>query len=164
MAVGWPFHLSLRLRAPVVTMIYSGKTSDYIRGQFEAQVVAPSTILISWIGNNNYDDPPRVLADVAALVTGRSRFLVLGLVNGDVEDSRKGQAGYNHILDCNRRLADVYRERFIDIRAELIARAPTEHGLPPACFRVDEIHLNRRGKRLVANIVYRRMQALGWTT
>jgi lysophospholipase L1-like esterase len=63
----------------------------------------------------------------------------------------------------NRRLANAYGERFIDIRAELIARGSTEHDLPPACFRVDEVHLNRRGKRLVARIVYRRMQALGWT-
>jgi hypothetical protein len=164
MAVEWPFYLSLRLRAPVEVMSYSGKTSDYIRAQFETHIIDSTTILISWIGNNNYHDPSRVLADVAALVAGRPHFLVLGLVNGDVEDSRRGEAGYNHILDCNRRLADVYRERFIDIRAELIARAATEHDLPPACFRADEIHLNRRGNRLVSGIVYRRMQELGWIT
>jgi hypothetical protein len=164
MAAGWPFYLSLCLRAPVRIMSYGGKTSDYIRDQFETHAVDPSTILISWTGNNNYDDPSRVLADIAALVAGRPRFLVLGLVNGDVEDSRRGQAGYDHIIDCNRRLADTYGERFIDIRAELIARGPTAHDLPPACFRVDDVHLNRRGNRLVADIVYRRMQSLGWTT
>jgi hypothetical protein len=163
MAAGWPFYLSLRLRAPVEILSYGGKTSDYIRAQFENHIVDPNTILISWIGNNNYRDPSRVLADIAALVSGRSHFLVLGLVNGDVEDSRKGQAGYDQIIDCNRRLADAYKERFIDIRAELIARGSTEHGLPPASFRTDEIHLNRRGKRLVADIVYRRMQSLSWT-
>ncbi len=145
-------------------MIYSGETSDYIRAQFEIHTVDPSTILIIWIGNNNYHEPRQVLADIAALAAGRSRFLSLGLVNGDVEDSRKGQDGYDHIIDCNRRLADAYGDRFIDVRAELIARALTEHDLPPACFRMDEIHLNRRGNRLVASLVYRRMQALGWIT
>ncbi len=164
MAAGWPFYLSLRLRAPVGILSYGGKTSDYIRAQFENQRVDPSTILISWTGNNNYDDPSQVLADIAALVGGRSRFLVLGLVNADIEDSRQGQAGYDHIVDCNRRLADAYGERFIDIRAELIARGSTEHDLPPACFRWDDIHLNGRGQRLVAGLVYRRMRSLGWTT
>ncbi len=46
MAAGWPFYLSLRLRAPVEILSYGGKTSDYIRDQFEAQPVDPSTILI----------------------------------------------------------------------------------------------------------------------
>ncbi len=164
MAAGWPLYLSLHLRAPVEIMCYGGKTSDEIRAQFETQRVDPRTILISWIGNNNYHDPSRVLADIAALAAGHSHCLVLGLVNGDVVDSRRGQAGYDHIIACNRRLADAYGERFIDIRAELIARGPTEHDLPPASFRYDEIHLNGRGQRIVANIVYRRMQSLGWTT
>ncbi len=56
MAAGWPFYLSLRLRAPVEIMSYGGKTSDYIRAQFESQRADPSTILVSWTGNNNYHD------------------------------------------------------------------------------------------------------------
>ncbi|TIN80693.1 SGNH/GDSL hydrolase family protein [Mesorhizobium sp.] len=161
---GYTFFLSYMLGRDVTGLGVGGQKSDQILERYRARQV-PGGILAVWAGNNNFDDPERVEADVDAIAVlhgNPGKLLVLGLVNGDYPGRRIGEAGYQKIVDYNSRQAARFGEHFLDIRAALIARVGGNNpdDILPAKIRKDKIHLNMWGNWLVARLVYSRLKQL----
>lgn len=144
---------------------FGGKTSDQILEHYR-EIPSAKGVLVVWAGNNNFDDPDGVEADVdtiAALHGDSAKLLVLGLVNGDYPGRRLGEAGYQKISDYNARQAAKFSDHFLDIRTALISRVGGRNpeDVLPASIRKDKIHLSYRGYWLAARIVYTRLKYLG---
>ncbi|PAQ00896.1 SGNH/GDSL hydrolase family protein [Mesorhizobium mediterraneum] len=165
---GYPHFLSFLLGKEVNRLGFGGQASDYI---LERYCDGPRSdgVLIVWAGNNNFDDPEKVEADVAAIAAMHDdpgKLLVLGLVNGDYPGRRRGEAGYQQIVDYNERQASRLGDHFLDIRSALINRigGQNQSDVIPDSIRRDKIHLNIRGNWLVAQMVYARLKRLGLAT
>lgn len=118
-------------------------------------------LVIIWSGNNNYQHPEDVKADIAAMVAhlpSPKRFLILSVVNGDEFWVWKngGQTPYPTMIQLNSDLAATYPNNFLDIRAlEVAAYNPGNaqdvidfgHDVPPSTFRAQDFH-----GRLMTNI------------
>ncbi|MER8427841.1 SGNH/GDSL hydrolase family protein [Mesorhizobium sp. M1403] len=164
----YPHFLSYLLRTEVNRLGFGGKTSEFILERY-SEIPAEGGILIAWAGNNNFDDPEKVEADVDAIASlhgDSAKLLVIGLVNGDYPGRRFGEAGYQKIVDYNARQVGRFDDHFLDIRAALIARVGghNPHDVLPKSIRKDKIHFNYRGNWLVARIVYSRLRLLGLAT
>ncbi len=125
--------------------------------------------VIFWIGRNNYSDPTKVKADLAAMVSvlGHNRFMVLSVLNSSTEVI--GSASHNTIIALNNDLAAVYPNNFVDVRSILIASRNTSNSqdnvdftndVIPASLRIDSIHLNDAGYATVAKIIFANISIL----
>ncbi len=116
-----------------------------------------------WCGRNNPGSD--ALRDIDALTRRlteadpSARFLVLGIVNSELEP--RGTAAHAEIDALNGYLQRSYGERFVELRSLLIAEGD-ETDIPHASFRLDIIHLNEAGDRVVADAVLDRLRALDW--
>lgn len=145
-AASYPRVLSKLLGVPTINRGVGGQTSREILARYQPDGAA----VVFWMGNNNYYEPDQVLRDVAAAVKravdAGQDYRVVGLVNGDFPDRRRGGEGYAQILACNAELRRLYASRFVDMRAALWRAAETgEADVIPRALRVDDIHLNRTG-------------------
>jgi len=141
----------------------------------------PDTQYRSWtsiigIGRNNVGDLTGILADTAAAVSclTHDHYLIVGVTNGSTEAS--GSAGYNNVVALNRALAEIYGDRFIDIRGYLINRGLADAGLTPTSqdntdlasdivptsLRSDTLHLNAVANPLIKNLVVNRLNYKGF--
>ncbi|MES0030002.1 SGNH/GDSL hydrolase family protein [Mesorhizobium sp. M0040] len=149
----------------VTRLGFGWKTSDHILARYR-ESPEKDGILVAWAGNNNFDDPERVEADVdaiAALHGDSTKLLVSGLANGDYPGRRFGESGYKKIIDYNAKQADRFGDHFLDIRAVLIAQVASRNpgDILPEKIRKDKIHLNYGGNWRAAGIVYSRLKQLG---
>ena len=94
------------------------------------------------------------------------RYIIIGLTTGD-NDSRG---------ELSQKMAEHFGSNYIDMRTELVQRGPElagvgrwadeayyfEKGLVMGYLKSDDIHLNEYGYRAVGEIVYERMEALGY--
>lgn len=167
----YPAPLSMMLGRSVQRRSYGGKTSDFIVGQYSTdESLRSSKTVVLWAGNNNYFEPDSVAGDIAKFhrLASDKRVLVVGLINGNFPDRRKGESGYNSIVAANETLRSAYGERFFDIRPILNARtsvgdeADQHADVLPRSLRVDDIHFNRRANLLVASLIYQKLRDLGW--
>lgn len=143
-----------------------------IGGQTSTQIAARETVdtahrswpTIIWAGDNNYNDPPTVEADVASMVShlGHHNYLVLSLLNGDYPDRYIGQPGYNDIVSINDSFSAAYGSHYVDLRTYLVSKYDPnnpqdviDHGndIIPSSLRSDQIHLNDAGYLLVAKYI-----------
>lgn len=142
-----------------------GETSTQIATRMLADTVHQSWPTIIWAGNNNYNDPPTVEADVANMVAHltTSNYVVLSLINGDFPDRYIGQSGYNSIIQINTALAATYGSHYLDVRTYLVSlydpgnpQDVIDHGndIVPSSIRFDSIHLNDTGYADLANYIY----------
>jgi lysophospholipase L1-like esterase len=158
----------------VVNQGVSSETSTDVLARINATTNHRSSVAVFWMGNNNYSDPDTVLADIASAVftLSTSRYVILGLVNGDYADRVAGQPGYDNIVAINTALAASYPDNYVDIRSYLIdnydptnATDVNDHDVKdclPSSIRVDEIHLTEYGYSLVARRVRQFIKAKGW--
>lgn len=131
--------------------------------------LSTSTVII-WAGRNDVpgNDPWRVIGGIDQMLelTDGEHFLVLAVTNGASEP--RGTAGYETIAAINSQLAEIYGDRFIDIRASLVSSAASDEiaalrdDVIPASLLADDLHLNDEGYRIVANLVLGRLNRLGW--
>jgi hypothetical protein len=148
------------------TFGFGGETSTQIRDRMLADTVHVGDFAVIWVGRNNYDQTNVVIADIAAMVghLTTSNFLIIGVTNGSYGGYEiRGGEGWTFITQLNSQLSDIYGDRFIDIRAELIARydpsSPQDvidfnNDTVPTSLRYDAAHLNTRGYGVVAETVY----------
>ena len=121
---------------------------------------------VLWMGNNNFEAPDRVKADISAAVQHlreRNRpFLVFTLLNGNYPERWKGGTGYKCFTETGDWITSTFPHNSFDVRSFLISQYnPTnaadmvdhEHDCLPASLRVDNIHLNTRANQLVARKV-----------
>jgi hypothetical protein len=125
-------------------------------------------LTIIWAGRNNYRDAERVKADIAEMVASlppTSRYLVLGIINGNYQQEFKGGRDYVVIQQLNAELAAIYGSRFLPIRERILSHAPfinredLQRDYIPSSLRTDDIHLNRMGYSLVATEVAKSINA-----
>jgi lysophospholipase L1-like esterase len=152
-----------------------GETSGQIRDRFlaRAKPSGPEAVVI-WAGRNNAYQPEEVERDIASMVSSlnpSSRYLVLGIVNADVENERQGGVSYARITELNTRLAKVYGPRYVPVREALLAAANRrfaedvrcfDEDIVPASLRSDSLHLNDVGQAVVAESVQAAMVANRW--
>jgi hypothetical protein len=121
---------------------------------------------VLWMGNNNYSEPERVKADISTAVRHlqeqKRPFLVLTLLNGNYPQRCKGAPHYRYFIETNAWITSTFPNNSFDVRSFLIRQYdPTnaqdvidhEHDVLPSSLRVDNIHLNARAQRLVAEKV-----------
>ncbi|RDE09150.1 SGNH/GDSL hydrolase family protein [Pelagibacterium lacus] len=120
-----------------------------------------------WAGRNNFIASEAVKADIAAMVghLGHGRYLVAGILNGATE--KIGTPEHAAITALNVDLAQIHGERFVDLRAMLIAAghpvtdaADIADDVVPASFRSGNLHLNDAGYHHVATAMVARTMAL----
>jgi lysophospholipase L1-like esterase len=145
----------------------------------KARVLAGTPILLSgttviWIGINNSFQRQVVLDDIAAMVAflGHTRYLVVGLCNGNNAPEYTGGDAWNDITWVNSGLSPVYGSRFVDIMTPLVAAGgpsgsnpdPTSfaNGVPPSGLRFDNRHFNDAGYAIIANLIKTKITANGW--
>jgi len=135
-------------------------------------------IQVIWVGRNNILNPADVIRDVAAMVAHLTpyvkRYIVMGVTNGTNEPF--GSANYNAVIAINQQLADIYGERFLDIRRYLIDQAQADLGqtptpedltaisedrIPPQ-LHIDSIHFTTAGYTAVGNRTVTKLTGLGW--
>ncbi|MCG5278414.1 SGNH/GDSL hydrolase family protein [Providencia rettgeri] len=135
---------------------------------------------IFWIGRNNqfWNNPEPIFRDIAAMINylnvSLKRSIVISLCNTAAEP--KGSSRYNAMLDINSRLAQVYGDKFIDVRTYLITKGLSDAGIAPTTqdvtdisndiiptsLRSDDTHLNATGYALVGKYIAKQLKNKGW--
>lgn len=149
-----------------------------IGGQTGSQILArmleaddlPDRLVIIWAGRNDVNgaNVEAIVDNVARMValTDGEHYLVLSLTNGQSEP--RGARNYQTIVAVNIRLAEIYGDRFVDVRSALAAVAdPTDTAAADgdyiaAMLRSDDIHFNDIGYQIVADAVLTQIEAFGW--
>jgi lysophospholipase L1-like esterase len=150
------------------------ETSTQIKHRMLARAAGlDKGVTIIWAGHN-YEDSEVVQANVAAMVTSlpvSARYLVLGIVNGDVPEEARGQSKYELITELNGRLASTYGDRYLPVREYLISMFNPHdvhdiddkaRDIVPASLRTDPRHLNNTGYALVAAYIVQNLVIRGW--
>lgn len=154
----------------------SGETSAQIAARMLARPPSPRPErAVIWAGrNDDFGDPSateRNIGDMVASLPAGSRFLVLGIPNGDTRRERRGGDRYEAIRALNERLRARYGGSYVPIREILVAQArpgdaedqdAAEADVVPPSLRADALHLNDRGQAVVAYAVEQAMRAAGW--
>lgn len=143
------------------------------------------SVNVLWVGRNNYytgrpdgelDDANTEIKDayarmIASLVPYRPRYLIIGICNQDRSDEYAGTARHTKMLELNESLADLYQDRFIDVRAHLVnaydSGDPDDvidfgNDVPPGTLRDGDLHLNDAGNDIVAQLILARLNLKGW--
>ncbi len=169
-AGGTPWTVQFQALSGVQTYTFGfgGETSTQIRDRMLAARTRAGDFTVIWVGRNNYDQTDVVVADIAAMVAHlpTTEFLILGVTNGSYGGYEvQGGEGWTFITRLNARLGEIYGERFIDIRSELVARYDPNsrqdeldyrNDTVPTSLRSDAAHLNTQGYGVVAEVVYQR--------
>ncbi len=145
---GWTF-----TRTDAGPMMEVGAEAPFVPAQ--AAALRSHTAWI-WAGRNNFTDPARVKADIAAMTgfLGHERFLVGAILPG----ANDMGSGLQTIRTLNADLAAAYGARFVDLVAALQAAGNGSDGDNidiaaghiPRSLRSDAIHLNDAGYAVVA--------------
>ena len=129
-------------------------------------------VSVIWAGRNDVstgqttqtvDNVARMAARIDA-----GRFIVLSITNSVGEE--RGTPGYATVTALNRALAARFPHNFIDIRSAVIAHANMsdadqrnrEADVVPVSLRIDNLHLNAEGYRVVADQVAGFVSRRGW--
>lgn len=136
-----------------VNLGIGGETSGEIRRRFLRMAGYHGRPIVVWAGRNNYADGEAVIEDIAAILAAAAdpRFLVLAVPPGAYPGEQPGEAGWAQIKALNAALATRFGSRFID-----------PNGRIDGGQRLDQIHLNRVGHKLVADAVTEAISRAGW--
>lgn len=133
--------------------------------------------VIIWAGNNDFrpEFRPQIDGNVTRMVdflkTQDKRFFVIGMAIADYSDRHKGTPYYSDIMALHQKWRERWPDNFIDITPVLQRHYdpnnPTDvqnllDGCTPSSLRVDNIHLNDAGWRIVANHIYELLKQRGW--
>ena len=132
---------------------------------------------IIWAGNNDYTSEyrPEVDGNVTRMVEflkpQDKRFIVIGMAIAAYSDRLKGTPYYADTMALHKKWRERWPNNFIDITPVLQRHYdpnnPTDvqnllDGCTPSSLRIDQIHLNDTGKKIVADTVYNFMIQRGW--
>lgn len=129
-------------------------------------------VSVIWAGRNDVSAGQTTqTVDNIARMTARidaGRFIVLSIPNS--ADEKRGTPGYATVTALNRALAARFPHNFIDVRSALVAHANTDDAdqrnrhadVVPVSLRVDNLHLNADGYRIVAEQVAGFVNQRGW--
>jgi lysophospholipase L1-like esterase len=125
-----------------------GETSTQIKTRFDAEPARHGDVTIIWAGHN---DPTGTTAvdNIAAMVAtlGHTRYAIVGLAfPSNHPDFTDGSA-------VNSTLSATYGSRYVDVTTALTAVAGGDTTW--ASFRVDALHLNAQGNKVVAAAIAR---------
>ncbi len=144
-----------------------GETSTQIKNRLVAETASYSKSVIIWAGRNNYTDPTTVKADIATMIStiGHTRYLVVGIINGDYATEYINQPGWSTIQQLNADLKALYGKKFIDIRPYLVSLHDNSaqdlidfaNDIVPTSLRSDNLHLNTAGYAKVAEYINQRL-------
>lgn len=171
----WPALLEGVFHRKTVNEGVPSQSSSQIKARMLARQKGsgPETAII-WAGRNNAFHPDIVISDIAEMVASLnpgSKYLVLGIFNGDFPDEQRGESRYQGVIKINAALKDTYGNRFVPLREILLSkgnvRFPEDaenlrYDVVPKSVRIDQIHLNDRGHAIVAGAVDDAFAALGW--
>lgn len=129
--------------------------------------------VIIWIGTNDFLKDEETLNNIGKITSSihSGKFLVLSVINKSTET--RGTATYNTIQNINKRLAEKYKDKFVDIRSILIKNynpslqndtSDFNNDIPPNSLRLDDIHLNEKGNALVAKIIKDKLEEEKWVS
>lgn len=78
-----------------------------------------------WAGRNNASDGPQVESDVAAMVSAvqanTNCYLVMSILNGELDGPRGHSTAYDDIISLNNYEAATYGSHYLDVRSAVIA-------------------------------------------
>ena len=155
-----------------------GQTSTQVATRFFAEPSLRGEFTVIWVGRNNYSDPNRIKSDIARMVSSLTtqNYLILGITNGDFggyESIGAAGIGYKFITGINNDLKAIYGSHFIDIRRILVNahnsrllkdKSDFARDIVPSSLRVDNIHLNAAGNKIVANNIFTAYTTMNITT
>ena len=141
-----------------MTPVYSASTQMY-----------ENYVNIIFMGENGaYSSADDLVAQHQQFINARglTRYIIIGITTGDNES--RGE--------ISQKMAEYFGNHYIDMRTELVQRGPELAGLERSVndwynletgrvmeyLMSDDIHLNGYGYRAVGEIVYERMEALGY--
>lgn len=132
---------------------------------------------VIWAGNNDDKDGfrPQIDGNVTRMVdflkTQEKRFFVIGMAIADYSDRLKGTPYYSDTMALHQKWRERWPDNFIDITPVLQRHYDPNNpmdvqnlldGCTPSSLRVDNIHLNDAGWRIVANHIYELLKQRGW--
>lgn len=126
-------------------------------------------VSVIWAGRNNIKtmDDEAALVDIAAMVdlAEDGKFLVLSVINAASEPG--GTPSQEWVRSLNDRLAAQYGNRYLDVLTPLIhsgvgGEDEEAADIIPRALRIDDLHLNAEGYRIVAETVSEKLMALGY--
>lgn len=133
--------------------------------------------VIFWAGNNDYQPEfrPQIDGNVTRMVdflkTQEKRFFVIGMAIADYSDRHKGTPYYSDITALHQKWRERWPDNFIDITPVLQRHYDPDNltdvqnlknGCTPSTLRVDPIHLNDAGNRIVAKHIHDLLIQRGW--
>ena len=144
-----------------------------------------SLVQVIWSGRNDKTSPGWASGDVEANVramvdriikSGNSKFVVMGVTNGQYASEYEGGLDYISLVDLNRTLTASYPDNFFDARRFLIDRGLATAGITPTSqddididndtvpdsLRVDAIHINSQAYTVLAAAIYNFINTKGW--
>ena len=156
--------IAYAFRIPTVNHGIAGETSAQIARRMLARPVSgKSENVVIWAGrNDDLGDVETTIHNVSQMIGSLapgSRYLVLGVINGDIVRERRGGDHYAKIGILNAALQRLSGSHFIAIREILIAHADAtdladieavEDDVVPSSLRSDHLHLNDEGVAIVA--------------
>ena len=170
-AGGYTAFLSQLTKKEVSNFGIPGETSTQIMNRFLKNDEHEKDEIVIWAGRNNYSKTEIIKSDIAKMVQKikHKRYLILSLINGNYgKYERKGEEGYQSFTKINSYLEETYGNHYFDVRSYLIAHhlktdqdlEDVKNDIVPSSLRVDGIHLNDKGYRLVATGVYERLREI----
>lgn len=161
--VPYPTALQSQTFFSVTNKGYPSESSTQIKDRMLSEPSNYSKSVVIWIGRNNYNAPNIVKADIATMVSalGHTRYLIVGIINGDYATEYAGQAGWLVINQLNADLKALYGKRFVDIRPYLVSLKTNSaqdlidfaNDVPPASLRIDPLHLTSLGYEKVSSFI-----------
>ncbi len=151
-----------------------GEGSTAIKARFDASSGSRRAINVIWSGRNGVlTDNGQIATDIQGMVNSLpsdGRYLVLSITNKRDGSEDLGTAKYAKITAVNDQLAAKYGNRFVNVRAALIAAATSPGDdadvaldrIPASLTISDGMHLNDAGYVVVASAVRKALLDRGW--
>jgi len=167
----YPANLQRLSSTAVLNKGVGGASSTSILANMNANKRYLKSPAIIWAGRNNYKHPDQVKEDIAAMISllGHQHYLILSIINKDIDGERKGEQYYDVINQLNNYLKETYGDHYVDVRSYLVASYDSNNAadktnfdddVPPASLRIDALHLSAVGYALVAKKVYENLNLL----
>lgn len=168
----YPYQLNLLNLFTISNQGVPAETSTQIKDRMIASTGNYDKSVIIWAGRNNYTSPATVKADIATMVASltHTRYLIVGVVNGDYADEYLGTPKLATINQLNSDLKALYGNRFVDIRPYLVSLHNNSaqdlidfaNDVPPTSLRAtgDPLHYNILGNTNIAQHINQRLGIL----
>ncbi|MDQ0322422.1 lysophospholipase L1-like esterase [Pararhizobium capsulatum DSM 1112] len=130
-----------------------GHKSTIITNLFLKERIPKKSVVIAWVGRNNFDDFDGVTRDISRISAflGDRNYLFLAILRAGNKKEAAGTPRGEQLTHVNEWLKKIYPDNFIDVNEEI-----------KCDDRADPVHLNDKGYAKVAAKVARVLMAKGW--